>query len=220
MRFELGKVTVHKRNRLPHWDAEHGIQFVTFNLFDALPRHVNQQIQDEAAAQAALIRNTRGDLTLAEKSAIRQWVEARVGDSLDEAHGSSFMREPRIAQIVANAVTHFDEDRYRLLAWCVMPNHVHVVLMGVVQLERVVHSWKSFTAKQANLALGRAGPFWREDYYNRVVRDSRELSATIDYVLMNPAKAGLEDWPFVRSYPERIPPADTAGGWRAGRPPY
>lgn len=219
MKYELGKVTVHKRNRLPHWDVEHGIQFVTFNLFDALPRHVYEQIQAEAAAHIALIRNTRGDLTLAEKTAIRQWVDVRISESLDHAHGSCFMREPRIAQIVANAITYFDEQRYRLLAWCVMPNHAHVVLT-VEHLDRVIHSWKSFTAKQANVALSRTGMFWREDYFNRVVRDSRELNETVAYVLGNPGKAGLVDWTFVRAYSDRIPPDETSGGGRAGRPPY
>src|SRR5688500_9551125 len=224
MKFELGQVMVRKRKRLPHWDVEHGIQFVTFNLFDALPRHVHEQIQEEAAAQVAVIRNARGELTLAEKIAIRQWIEARIGESLDAAHGSCFMREPRIAQIVANAITHFDQDRYQLLEWCVMPNHVHVILTGAEHLDGAVHSWKSFTAKQANAALGRSGRFWREDYYNRVIRDSRELSRTIDYVLANPAKAGLMDWPFVKAYPERIaallsPGGAPGEGGRGARPP-
>ena len=122
------------------------------------------------------------------------------------------MRDARIAGIVANAIEYFDEARYRLIAWCVMPNHVHVVFSGVERLDRVIHSWKSFTAKAENDLIGRTGAFWQDGYYDRTVRDSRELSATIEYVLGNPAKAGLKEWEFVKAYPERMPPAGTAGG--------
>ena len=222
MKFDLGRVTVRKRDRLPHWDVQHGIYFVTFNLFDALPRVVRQRIREEAEAQAELIRRTRGELRIAEKAAIEQWVHARIGETLDETRGSCFMRDRRVARIVAEAITYFDEKRYRLLAWCVMSNHVHVVftLAAGEQLSRVIHSWKSFTAKRANEVLGRVGEFWGDGYFDRAIRDSRELEATVDYVLANPGKAGLVDWPFVQVYGERFPPAETAGGGgRDARPP-
>lgn len=199
MKFDVGRVTVRKRNRLPHWDVEHGIYFVTFNLFDALPVHVRHRIREEAAAQVAVIRNTRGELTIAEKQAIDHWVRIKIGESLDEAHGCCLMRDQRVAAIVAETITHFDGERYSLLAWSVMPNHVHVVLTlaGGEHLQRVLHSWKSFTAKQVNRILGREGKVWQDDYFDRTVRDGRDLQATVEYVLANPAKAGLSEWPFV-----------------------
>ena len=224
MKFDVGHVAVHKRDRLPHWDVEHGIQFVTFNLFDALPGHIRQRIREEADAQIAVIRNTRGQLTTAEKLAIEHWVQVKIGETLDQPNGVCFMRDARIAKIVANAITFFDAQRYRLLGWCVMPNHVHVILKGVQHLDRVIHSWKSFTAKSANKLLGRTGAFWQDGYYDRTIRDSEELSRTIEYVSANPAKAGLLDWPFVKVYPERIAallsPGETPGeGGRDARPP-
>jgi REP element-mobilizing transposase RayT len=224
MSFDLGRVDVRKRNPLPHWDVEHGIHFVTFNLFDAVPLPMRERIRQEADAQRSLIRAARGQLTQAEAQAIDQWVHARIGDSLDESQGTCFMREPRIAHLVASAITFFDEERYRLLSWTVMPNHAHVVLTVSDRLDRVIHSWKSYTAKTANRVLGRTGPFWQDDYYDRVARDERELACTIDYVLENPMKAGLKDWPWVRAYPERlaefVPPGKMPGGSRAGRPPH
>ena len=175
MKFQLGRVEVHKPKRLPHWQVQHGIYFVTFNLFDAIPRWVREHEKAEEA--------------------------------LDEHRGERFMRDPRVATIVANALEHFDGRRYELLAWCVMPNHVHVVfaLAPGETLDRVVHAWKSFTSKAANKLLGRTGAFWQDGYFDRSIRDDRELRNTIEYVLNNPVKAGLGDWAFVRSYPERIP---------------
>jgi REP element-mobilizing transposase RayT len=218
MKFDVGEVVVRKRNRLPHWDVQHGILFVTFNLFDAVPQHVRARIREEADAQRSMILKMRGNLTIGEKLTIARWVEAEISNALDGSHGRCFMRDERIAAIVAETITHFDESRYRLLAWCVMPNHVHVVFTPHERLDKVMHSWKSYTAKQANAALGRTGAFWQDDYYDRVVRDSRELAETVEYVMANPVKAGLRDWPFVGAYPERVPPGGAPGGGRAGRP--
>src|SRR5688572_7198720 len=125
MKFDVGHVTVRKRNRLPHWDAEHGIYFVTFNPFDALSAEVRARIRAEADAQIAAIRQTREELSLAERHRIEQRMRQRINQSLDDIHGQCFMRDRRIAEIVADAITCFDEQRYWLLTWCVMPNHVH-----------------------------------------------------------------------------------------------
>src|SRR5688572_12859098 len=157
MKFDLGTVEVHKRKRLPHWDAQHAIYFVTFNLFDAIPRHVRAQIREEAEAKLRILG--------ADEPAIEHWMHARLGESLDESRGSCFMRAERIAGIVADAITHFDGTRYELLAWCVMPNHVHVVLTLSDRIDRVIHSWKSFTSKASNRLLNREGAFWQDDYW-------------------------------------------------------
>ncbi|HUP62894.1 MAG TPA: transposase [Thermoanaerobaculia bacterium] len=175
MKFDLGEVHVHKRSRLPHWRTAFGYYFVTFNLFDAIPR----------------------------------WARARpqADEALDESRGACFMRDPRVAKIVASSITHFDGERYALLAWCVMPNHAHVVFSLAREhwIDDVVQTWKGYSAKEANKLMERTGTFWMEDYFDRSIRDSRELHATIEYVLNNPLKAGLRDWAFVKLYAERVP---------------
>ena len=107
--------------------------------------------------------------------------------------------KPPIAQLVAEALLHFEAKHYQLWAWCVMPNHVHaeVELRPGYSLSKVLHSWKSYSAKTANEILSREGPFWQKEYYDHLVRDERQLLAYIRYVLDNPRKAGLRDWPWV-----------------------
>ena len=82
-----------------------------------------------------------------------------------------------------------------------MPNHVHVLIqtLGEQSLARIVHSWKSYTAHRANEILGRSGTFWQREYFDRIVRDEEDLRRTIEYVIENPVKAGLRDWPWVWS---------------------
>jgi REP element-mobilizing transposase RayT len=115
---------------------------------------------------------------------------------LDAGYGSCFLRNPSIAELVSSALGFFDGERYKLFAWCVMPNHVHSVVqpMDGYELSGVMHSWKSYTARQANIMLGRSGKFWRQEYFDRIVRDERELGDSIEYVYANPDKAGLKGW--------------------------
>ncbi len=85
-----------------------------------------------------------------------------------------------------------------------MPNHVHVIFSTALALADVLHGWKSYTRTMINRTLKRTGKLWQDDYYDRLVRNERQLRRAVDYVLNNPVKAGLVDWPFVRSYAERF----------------
>ncbi len=159
----------HSRGYLPHFDSAETIQFVTFRLADSLPRAVVE-------ALAKLPDNL-----------------AETDSRLDTGYGACWLKEPAVAGLVQEALVHFDGQRYRLLAWCIMPNHVHVVIepMAGHSLGGIVHSWKSFTAKEANGLLGRDGPFWHKDYFDRYIRDEGHLARTIEYIEDNPLKAGL-----------------------------
>ncbi|MGB2622861.1 MAG: transposase [Candidatus Acidiferrum sp.] len=80
-----------------------------------------------------------------------------------------------------------------------MPNHVHVVFSPLEShtLEAILHSWKSFSAGQANRLLGRTGPFWQREYFDHLVRHESSLQKIIQYVKDNPKRANLRNWPWV-----------------------
>lgn len=100
---------------------------------------------------------------------------------LDSGAGVCDLQNSAIAEKLANALRYFDEKRYRVFAWCVMPNHVQVVarLFPRQILATVVHSWKSFSAKQANRILGRHGVFWQKEYYDHLIRSEEEFELAI-----------------------------------------
>jgi REP element-mobilizing transposase RayT len=138
---------------------------------------------------------------------------------LDAGHGSCFLKIDRIAELTRDALFYFDGTRYRLAAWCIMPNHVHVVVqpcagtrttagtaVPLSELPEILHSWKSFTAKEANKLLHRAGEFWQVEYYDHLIRDVADFRHAVRYVLNNPAKAGLRNWKWVglTDYGKRI----------------
>ena len=107
--------------------------------------------------------------------------------------------------MVQTSFLHFDADRYRLLAWVVMPNHVHVLFepMDAWTVARIVASWKSFTGRriaqymdsemsQAGAWRSRAGGrVWQREYWDRYIRDESHLRAATEYIYQNPVKAGL-----------------------------
>ena len=166
----------HSRGYLPHFDSPETVQFVTFRLADSLPKAV-----------AEVLRHREDDVL-------------RIERELDVGIGACWLRREEIASLVEAALLHFDGQRYRLLAWCIMPNHVHVVIemMDGQSLSSIVASWKSFTAHKANALLERNGRFWHADYFDRFMRNEEHLNQTVDYVEQNPVKAGLaahpSDW--------------------------
>jgi len=121
-------------------------------------------------------------------------------DGIEANFGQRFFESPEASDIVERALLHFDGERYRVIAWCVMSNHAHVIVEQAEgwPLASVVHSWKSFTANEVNRALGRGGPLWMREYFDRFMRDDDHLNSTIAYVESNPVTAGLverpQDW--------------------------
>ncbi len=183
-RHPTDEVRVRSRGRLPHWERDEATYFVTFRLFDSLP-----------AVALERIKQTKPGGDYAE----------RLDAYLDRGSGASFLKDPRVAKLVVDALRHFDGARYHLHAWCVMPNHVHVIFSVLpartpaLRLSSIIQSWKSFTAKEANRPLARTGSFWQREYYDHLVRDDEDFVRCIEYTINNPVKAGLcerwEDWP-------------------------
>ena len=175
----------HSRGYLPHRDTPGLLQAITFRLADSLPKGALERI---AAESDEVERRKQLDA----------WV--------DRGLGECWLGRSEIAVIVEDSLLHFDGQRYRLLAWCVMLNHVHVVVetMKGYPVGELVHSWKSHTAKLINKRIGRNGPVWQADYFDRYIRDQQHLTAAIGYVEANPVKAGLverqSDWRFSSAF--------------------
>ena len=139
--------------------------------------------------------NVRRSSSLSQLRALLKKVER----CLDRGIGCCYLSDPRVAAVAAETLRHFHGQRYRLLAWCVMPNHVHVLFSPLREhtLDAILHSWKSFSAQQANAFLGRTGPFWQREYFDHVVRDQSSLRKITQYIRDNPKRAGLPNWPWV-----------------------
>jgi putative transposase len=167
----------YSRGYLPHFDSQDTTQFITFRLVDSLPREGLAKLQ--TATQPESLRD----------------------EMLDRGWGACWLRNHDVAALVESAFFAFDGARYRLHAWTIMPNHVHVLISVAARpsLGAIVSSWKRFTARQANRLLGRSGAFWQDDYWDRFIRNEHHFAATVEYIDRNPVKARLVDDP--RSWP-------------------
>jgi REP element-mobilizing transposase RayT len=171
--------------------------FLTFRLWDSLPASVvraydeERRILERRVAKEGQTRELRIE--------VGRLFSERIELALDAGKGSCVLRRRDYADLVLGALRFFDGERYALRAACVMPNHVHVVvtLEGTNALSEVTHSWKSFTANQAQRRFGHQGSQWQDECYDHIVRDDEELFHYVRYTLENPAKAGLTDWPYV-----------------------
>ncbi|MFI5384532.1 MAG: glycosyl hydrolase-related protein [Fimbriimonadales bacterium] len=185
--------------KLPHWTRENATYHVVFRLADAVPTQVQREWKVERKRLEELA--IAGRLTNKEEFEYRRLLEQKIEDFLDAGHGSCQLRERAAAGAVRGALEHFDGERYGLVAWCVMPNHVHVLVQPFPghTLDEVLHSWKSLMSNKVNSLPGRRGPLWQSESYDHLVRNMDELYKLREYVLQNPAKAKLSDWPWVWS---------------------
>jgi type I restriction enzyme R subunit/putative DNA methylase len=198
----LGFLGWHERGFLPHYDFPGLVQFVTFRLADSMPE------------------SRRGEWEHLLKIEDDREKRTRLEEYLDRGVGECHLRDPRIAKIAEDAMLHFHNERYDLLAWCVMPNHVHALVhVWQTPLWKTVRSWKHFVQTQANRLLAERRPparrvavhfattpcrrpalQWQREYWDTFMRDEEQERKAVRYIENNPVKARLcrvdKEWPF------------------------
>ena len=180
----------HSRGYLPHYDVEESFQFVTFRLADSMPQSVLKRWREEIEAGRIADVDFR----------------KRIEGYLDQHYGSCSLRDRRIADLVRETLLKWDGIKYELIAWVIMPNHVHLLIRVVegYSLSHLLHAIKSYTAHEANKILNRKGAFWNVESFDRMIRDGRHYTNTIAYIENNPVKARLcgapNEWEFSSAF--------------------
>jgi REP element-mobilizing transposase RayT len=180
---------IYTRGFLPHWDFEKATQAITFRLADSVPSEV--------------IQNWKNQLAINPDAKIRKMELHRLIAHFEDAgHGAAVLKNPACATIIQNKLINGHPSQYSLIDWCIMPNHVHVLIRLIENqtLAAIVQSWKGGSAIEINRVLDLKGPLWQREYYDRYVRDLDHLHDCVAYIRNNPVKAGLcaqpADWPF------------------------
>jgi REP element-mobilizing transposase RayT len=195
---QIGVPGWHSRGYLPHFESPEATQHVTFHLADSLPKEVLLRLDAELKTHPEEKRDAE------RRKRVEAWIDA--------GHGSCILRNPAIAKMVQGSLLSFDAQRYRLLAWVVMPNHVHALFhpMNGWTIAKIVASWKKFTASKIwdhhrLTGEGPSPPIWHREYWDRYIRDQRHFEQAIEYIHLNPVKAGLvatpESWPWSSAHP-------------------
>lgn len=205
----MSEEPIFHRRHLPHYYPPNSVYLVSPRLAGSLPKHrivelgqkrellqVEQRTLSEGTLEASRLRR---DLFKLERA---------IEKAGQHCH---WLSDPRIADLVAEAIRFRDGKVYDLVAYTIMSNHAHIVfgigapdlLEHVGQIDnlsnepvsKIMQSLKRHTAREANRILGRQGAFWQDESYDHVIRNSEELERIIQYVLHNPVKAGyVKNW--------------------------
>jgi REP element-mobilizing transposase RayT len=189
---------IHTRGYLPHVKREGAVYFVTFRLADSLPKEVLLRILGQKAARLRRLERQLFSPQPKPSSETQESIERdsirQVERYLDKGTGACELRRPDLAELVAGAIRFFVDQRYRLDAWVVMPNHVHAVFWPIPNhtVSEILKSWKQYTATRANRILNRVGTdFWQPESFDHWIRNDAEHDRCCRYVVHNPVTAGL-----------------------------
>ncbi len=199
------------RGYLPHCDRFGLLQSITFRLADSLPQQKLQELDEKLEKMERNAEGKNAELGLRAPREVEK--RKQIEKWLDAGMGCCALGQPQMAAMMQDTLLKFDMEKYRLLAWCIMPNHLHVLIEPRLPLSSIVRSWKSFTGRWAmknhaelGLRVPRAHRFWMPDYWDRYIRDEKHLRSAIYYIHNNPVKAGLcqkaIDWQWSSAYNE------------------
>jgi REP element-mobilizing transposase RayT len=212
---------------LPHIHPPDAAFFITFRLADSIPKSIIREykvkkdwLNNELKRIGSQRSNENSKKQIESLLEFRRAWFKRFEDILDAGRNSPmWLGNIEIREVVAEKLLEDDTKKYRLDAFCIMPNHVHIVfkpnfsqtnlreetitgrpkfVSNEETLPKVMQSLKGATARRANLVLKRTGSFWETESYDHFIRDDAEFYRVIKYTLNNPVKAGLvnnwQDW--------------------------
>lgn len=189
--------------KLPHWAQAGAVSFITWRTHDSLPTSVQDRItaerrtllQDHGLDPGTDSKEALASLDAISRGRIR-WSLFRIWDDhLDKGHGACVLRDPCFQKLVSDSLLHFDGDRYVMLDFVIMPNHVHllVAFRDDDLLWTQCTSWKRYTARQINRSLGQRGEFWQVDQFDHLVRSPEQFEHYRRYIAENPRRAGVPE---------------------------
>ena len=180
-----------KRRRLPHWIQDHRIYFVTFRRADSIAQEKLNQWKEELENWQ---KNQPAPDSDKMQSELARRYRRRQQEWLDQGHGDCLLGNPKAADIVEEALLHFDAKRYRLGQYVIMPNHVHLIVLplGKYHLSDIMHSWKSFSAQKINKLTARKGTLWPDESFDHIIQNEYHLEKFSTYIRRNPDKARLQ----------------------------
>ncbi len=156
---------------LPHMDLKGVYQFVTFRTHDS--------------TDAFLIKLELQNL----ENRTRQM---KIDEYLDGSSEGSYLNGKALAYL-ADFLQAKDDFLYELIAFCIMPNHVHMLFKPLDELSMIMQRIKGQSSKELNEVLGRKGRFWLRHYYDKAIRDERHFELVYRYIMNNPLKLVLSD---------------------------
>jgi putative transposase len=121
-----------------------------------------------------------------------------------------FITEAPVTLVLAQILRASTERSFAVIAYCFMPNHLHLLVEGTdaaSDLKRFVVSLKQYSGFLYAQRFGTR--LWQRYGFERVLRDREPTFVVARYILENPVRAGLAKqvaaYPFVGSLVYTLP---------------
>jgi len=201
------------RRFLPHHQETGQIISLTLRLEGTLPHHIIALIQEMKSVMADKGDQLTDSLQLQLYEHYHQLL-AMYDDQLGKHKPAGIdLSKPDFARVVTTAFHFYADSLYQLYAYCVMPNHIHLLIRPLPQksgqyakTSDIVRRIKGYTGFKLNELNNSTTTVWHPDYFDRFVRNAKDLYNLVQYILNNPHKAGLvteqNAWPYSYLNPE------------------
>ena len=182
---------VYHKRFLPHIQPKNTFFFITYRLDFKYTKHINNVLQ-ESKKTSEIFSKKQFD---------------KIDNFLTRIKSPKWLIKVEIAEIIKESLLHRMGKEYELICFCIMPNHVHILIKPLLEKEdipysisKIMHGLKGFTATKCNKILNRTGKFWYPESYDHYIRNENEFFNVINYILQNPVKAGFvknwKDWEY------------------------
>ena len=186
----------------PHWSQAGAVVFITFRTSDSIPRTVVEGWERDKRDWLRLRgfdvgtewTSALAELSSDDRAVFHKHFNRQREMALDTCHGRCLLKRPELAAIVAESLLHFDNDRYHMGDFIVMPNHVHLLATFPTAnaMKAQCDSWLHYTAARINRVSGERGKFWQQEPFDHLVRNPEQYEALRVYIAENPHKASLQ----------------------------
>jgi putative transposase len=204
------------RGNLPHFQQPGQWYFITFVLYNAVPKlalkNYSEKLRTALFKYRNMLNNNIDPIEILkykrEYFNLRKSYFFQLEKLLDKPINSQItLNNEKNRKIIEDALEFWENKRLQSHAWCIMPNHLHWIVSifkmnekrEPVYLQDVLHSIKSYTSHQINIIEGNTGQFWMHESFDTTIRNENHFHYALDYTLNNPVKAGLVknwmDWP-------------------------
>ena len=112
--------------------------------------------------------------------------EKKINSLIDRGYGSCQLKHLTVRQALMECFTNISETSGEILAYAIMPNHVHLLIRNFDELDDIIGEIKRVSALKINELIGENGAFWHRNYFDRMMRTEHQLETTILYIVNNP----------------------------------
>jgi len=121
-----------------------------------------------------------------------------------DARRNLFADRDVVELVVQQLLRAANEQKFAVIAYCFMPDHLHLLIEGISDDsdgKRFIKAFKQYSGYY--YAKTRPGTLWQRYGFEHVLRDDEATVEVVKYILRNPVRAGLaasvEEYPFVGS---------------------